>query len=103
MPCYLVERTFPLEADPDLPGPRDSRQIYQAFLENNDRAGVHWICSFVTPNGLKSFCLYAGPTPAAVRRAAELNELPVDRISEVDISLGISGGLCPPNTPRILI
>ena len=85
MPLYLVERTFPLETNWDLPNPRESFQIHQGFLENNDLAGVRWMHSFVTPNGSKSFCLYEGPNPEAVRRAAGLNGLPVDRISEVQV------------------
>jgi Protein of unknown function (DUF4242) len=31
----------------------------------------------------RTFCLYDAPTPEALRRAAILNRLPVDRIIEV--------------------
>lgn len=83
MPHYLIERTFHSEGEKDLPGPHDSLQAHLGFTENNSLAGVRWIHSFVTPSGNKSFCLYEGPTPEAVRQAAGFNDLPIDRISEV--------------------
>jgi len=83
MPHYLIERTFHSEGKKGLPGPHDSLQVHRSFTENNNLACVRWIHSYVTPSGNKSFCLYEGPTPEAVRQAAGFNGLPVDRISEV--------------------
>jgi hypothetical protein len=39
----------------------------------------------VTPDRRTTFCVYDGPSPQAIRRAAEANQLPVDRITEVRV------------------
>lgn len=83
MPRYLVERTFISVDQFNIPGPDDPQEVHRQFSENNTRAGVSWLGSFVTPAKRKVFCLYEGPGPEAVRRAAGLNGLPVDRISEI--------------------
>jgi hypothetical protein len=52
---------------------------------NNAVDGVTWVHSYVTNDKNKTFCIYDGPSPDAIRTAAELNGLPVDRISEVRV------------------
>ena len=47
--------------------------------------GVSWVHSYVTPDRQTSFCIYDGPNPDAIRRAAQTNQLPVDRITEVRV------------------
>ena len=81
MPRYLIERTF--HESPGLPGPEQGEQTRLTFVENNTLEGVTWIHSYVAPDRKKSFCIYDGPTPEAVRRAALRNGLPADRITEV--------------------
>lgn len=81
MPRYLVERTFPENFA--LPGPAQGVQTRLTFIENNALDGVTWVHSYIAPDRKKSFCIYDGPTPEAVRRAAQRNGLPVDRITEV--------------------
>ena len=83
MPRYLVERTFPDELS--LPGPHQEAQARLIFAENNALDGVTWVHSYVVPDRKKSFCIYDAPTPEAVRRAAQRNGLPVDRITEVRV------------------
>jgi hypothetical protein len=39
----------------------------------------------VTTDKRTTFCVYDGPGPEAIRRAAETNQLPVDRITEVRV------------------
>jgi len=39
----------------------------------------------VTPDRKKTFCIYDGPTPESVRRAAMRNKLPVTQITEVRV------------------
>ena len=34
-----------------------------------------------------TFCVYEGPSEAAIRKAAALNNLPVDSITEVPVTL----------------
>jgi hypothetical protein len=83
MPRYLVERTFPdgLAIPADEEGA--SACVVTAVL--NATEGVTWIHSYVSEDRMKSFCVYEGPDPAAIRRAAELNRLPVDRITQVSL------------------
>jgi hypothetical protein len=81
MPRYLVERTF--SESLTLPGPQQGVQARLTFIDNNALAGVTWVHSYIAPDRKKSFCIYDAPTPEAVRRAAQRNDLPVDRITEV--------------------
>ena len=39
----------------------------------------------MTTDKRTTFCLYDGPSPEAIRRAAGANQLPVDRITEVRV------------------
>jgi hypothetical protein len=83
MPRFLVERT---SAEPlALPEPGQGAPARRIFVENNARDGVVWLHSYLAPNGTRSFCLYEAPGPEAVRRAAERNGLPIDRITEVRV------------------
>ena len=83
MPLFLVERTFCLAAGPRVPDTQNLLKFNLELNANPSRAGVIWIHSYITPNNKKSFCLYEAPTPEAVRLAAGLNGLPIDRINEV--------------------
>jgi hypothetical protein len=56
-----------------------------AVVAGNATQGVTWIHSYVTEEGRKSFCVYDGPSPEAIRAAAERNGLPVDRICQVRV------------------
>jgi hypothetical protein len=83
MPRYLVERTFPeglaIPVDPQ------GAQTCLTVVGNNAVEGVTWMHSYVTNDKNKTFCIYDGPSPDAIRTAAELNGLPVDRITEVRV------------------
>jgi Protein of unknown function (DUF4242) len=46
---------------------------------------VTWLHSYVTPDRTRTFCIYDGPSPEAIRRVAAQNKLPVDRITEVRV------------------
>ena len=83
MPRYLVEQTFPEHLT--IPVSAEGVEICLAIIDNNAMDGVTWIRSYVTPDKRKSFCLCDAPSPEAVRRAAERNSLPVDRITEVRV------------------
>ena len=83
MPRYMVERSFP--AGLEIPTTSDGRKAMLGVVENNASEQVFWVQTFVTDDHSKTFCVYDGPTPEAVRRAAELNGLPVDRISEISV------------------
>ena len=81
MPRYMIERTFPdkLQLTADADGARSCRQV----VSNNADDLVTWIHSYVSPDKTRTFCVYEGPSPEAVRHAARSNNLPIDRITEV--------------------
>jgi hypothetical protein len=83
MPRYLVERTF--AEGLTLPVDAHGAQLSAMVVGNNARDGVTWIHSYVTPDRRKTYCIYDGPTPEAIRIVAKANGLPVDRISEVRV------------------
>jgi hypothetical protein len=79
---YLVERTFPPGALDGLDA--DTKKKVNA---NNATVGVRWVQSYANASKTKTFCVYEGPSEAAVRKAAALNALPVDSITEVPVTL----------------
>ena len=83
MARYMVERTFP-EGLP-LPINAKGADAARGVIVNNSRDGVTWIHSYFTPDRKRSFCVYDGPSPEAIRTVAASNGLPVDRITEVRV------------------
>ena len=83
MPRYMVERTFANGLE--IPTTNDGRSAMLGVVDNNATEGVTWVQSFVTGDKTKTFCVYDGPSPEAIRRAAGLSELPVDKISEISV------------------
>jgi hypothetical protein len=83
MPRYLIERDFPegLAIPPDEIGATLCRTV----IENNAEDGVTWVHSYVSPNRKRTFCVYDGPTPEAVGRAAARNEPPISQVAEVRV------------------
>jgi hypothetical protein len=79
---YLVERTFP-------PGALDglNAATKKKVNANNATVGVRWVQSYANADKTKTFCVYEGPSEAAVRKAAALNALPVDSVIEVPVTL----------------
>jgi hypothetical protein len=57
----------------------------RAVVEGNAGHGVTWIHSYVKADRTATFCIYDGPSPEAVRMAAETTGLPVDRITAVTV------------------
>ena len=41
--------------------------------------------SYVSGDKSKTYCIYDGPSPEAIRRSADANGLPVDSIAEVRV------------------
>jgi hypothetical protein len=83
MPRYLVERTFPDGLA--ITATDDGATVCRAVVSNNTEDLVTWVHSYVTPDKGKTFCIYDGPSPEAIRRAARRNGLPVDKITEVNV------------------
>lgn len=83
MARYIVERTFPDGLH--IPVTDAGAATVQAVVGTNAEAGVTWVHSYVSEDKTKTFCVYDGPDPEAVRRVAEKNKLPVDRITKVSV------------------
>ena len=83
MPRYVIERTFPGGLTIPLTDAGD--QICRKVGERNAEEGVNWVQSYVSDDRTRSFCVYDGPSPEAIRRTAARNGLPVDRITEVRV------------------
>jgi hypothetical protein len=83
MPRYLVERDF----NNGLAIPMDNAgdKVCRAVVDNNMSDGVTWVHSYVSADKRKTFCIYDGPNPEAIRRVATKNSLPADKITEVRV------------------
>lgn len=75
MPRYLIERTCPSGFEIDV----------EKVLDRNANAGVTWLNSYVSADGLRCFDVYESPTPEAIRKTSSQNGLPLDRITEVHV------------------
>jgi hypothetical protein len=83
MPRYVIEREFPdgLQIPVDENGARACLSV----VESNAVDEVTWVVSYVSADKKKTFCVYDGPSPEAIRRTASRNKLPVERITEVRV------------------
>ena len=79
---YIIERTF-------APGVLDGLDEAGAVKidQVNAKFGVHWVMSYANREKTKTFCLYEGPSEAAVRESARANNIPVDSVTEVPVTL----------------
>ena len=80
---YMIQRTFPNGLT--IPMTAEGRKACAGVVEVNAADGVTWVHSYVTPDRRQTYCIYDAPTPEAVRRVADKNKLPVDRITEVRV------------------
>jgi len=83
MSRYLIERVFPDGLG--IPHDEGGAELCRKVIGNNAEDGVTWLHSYVTPDRKRTFCIYDGPTPEAVRHAAARNKLPISRITEVRV------------------
>jgi hypothetical protein len=83
MPRYMVERNFPDGLH--IPQTTEGATACLNVVGNNGKSGVTWVHSYVSDDKKKTFCIYDGPNPEAIRRSASDNGLPVDRITEVSV------------------
>jgi len=79
---YLIQRTFPAGA---LDGV--NADVKKVVNDNNSGLGVTWVHSYANADKTKTFCIYTGPSEAAVREAAKRNNLPVDSVTEIPVML----------------
>lgn len=83
MPRYMIERTFPEGLS--IPLTSDGAKLCQTVVSKNAAEGVTWVHSYVSPDRTKTFCVYDGPSPEAIRKSAQQTALPIDRITEVSV------------------
>ena len=83
MPRYMVERTF--QNGIDIPTTTAGRAALLSVFDGNALEQVTWVRSFVTGDRHKTYCVYDGPSPEAIRRAAGRSDLPVDAIAEISV------------------
>ena len=79
---YLIERTFPPGALAGLDAAAKAK-----VNATNAQFGVHWVTSYANADETKTYCIYEGPSEAAVRKAATANNIPVDTVTEVPVTL----------------
>jgi Protein of unknown function (DUF4242) len=83
MPRYIVEREFPRGLN--IPMDDEGAAIVGAIVGRNTEETVTWVHSYVSDDKSKTFCLYDGPSPEAIRKVAQRNDLPVERITQVSV------------------
>lgn len=83
MPRYIVERTF--IDGLEIPTTDDGAKTCLQVVQNNAEEQVTWVTSYVTSDRSKTYCVYEGPNPDAIHRAAAANGLPIDGIAEVRV------------------
>lgn len=83
MPRYLVERSFPDGLA--IPITQAGADAVASVVQNNLLEGVTWVHSYVSEDRKKTFCVYDAPSPEAIQKAANKNNLPVDRIMIVRV------------------
>ncbi len=83
MPRYMVERTFPDGLQ--IPVNEDGAAVCLSVVGANSEHNVTWVHSYVSDDKRKTFCVYDGPSPEAIRKAATTTGLPVDSITNVSV------------------
>jgi hypothetical protein len=83
MARYLVERTFPDGLN--IPMTEAGAETCLGVVGHNAEVGVTWVHSYVNEDKTKTYCVYDGPDPESIRRAATRNGLPVDEITRVRV------------------
>lgn len=83
MPRYLVERTFPDGLE--IPMTEEGATTCLNVVNKNAEDNVTWVHSYVSDDKRKTYCIYDGPSPEAIRKVAERNHLPVDHITRVSV------------------
>ena len=79
---YVVERTFPKGALADL-----DADAKAAVNRTNAQYGVKWLLSYANADRTVTYCLYEGPSPEAIRKAAAANHMSANKITEVPVTL----------------
>lgn len=68
-----------------LPAGAAGAHARATITERNLPERVFWLQSYLSLDRRQMFCIYDGPSPEAIRRAANRNKLPIHRITEVRV------------------
>jgi hypothetical protein len=79
----MVQRTFPQGLN--IPINEDGIKGVQSVIAANGTEGVTWVHSYVSADKQKTYCIYDGPSPEAIKAVSSKNGLPVDSIAEVRV------------------
>jgi predicted hydrolase (HD superfamily) len=79
----MVERVFPDGLG--LPISAEGEAAACDIIARNADVEVTWVHSYVSEDKRKTFCVYDGPSPEAIRRAAERNGLPIEQITRISV------------------
>jgi hypothetical protein len=79
----MVERLF--SDGVHIPVTSEGAATCLGVVDRNAELDVTWLHSYVSEDKSKTFCVYDGPSPEAIREAAERNGLPVERLTAVRV------------------
>jgi Protein of unknown function (DUF4242) len=80
---FVIERTFPDGLE--IPPAEEGAAVCKELVTRNADEQVTWLHSYVSDDRRRTYCVYEGETPEAIRRAAAANGLPVDSITAVSV------------------
>lgn len=83
MPRYVVERSFPDGLN--IPVNAEGAAACLGVVNRNAEEGVTWVHSYVSDDHRRTWCIYDGPNPDAIRKVAARNQLPIQSINEVQV------------------
>jgi hypothetical protein len=83
MPRYLIERHF--GEGLHIPITSEGAESCRSLVDSNADLAVTWLHSYVSEDKSTSYCIYDGPNAEAIRKAAERNGLPIERITRVTV------------------
>ncbi len=83
MPRYIVERVF--RDGLHVPAGQAGVELCRGIVGVNEDLDVTWVHSYVSDDRARTFCVYDAPNPESIRRAADRNGLPVERITRVSV------------------
>ncbi|GAB4516887.1 MAG: DUF4242 domain-containing protein [Haliangiales bacterium] len=82
MPRYIVERSVPKMTPEQW---QDVGQRVATYAR--EIPGVKWIKSSISEAEGKTYCEFEAPNPEALREHARLADLPVDRVTPVEMQV----------------
>jgi hypothetical protein len=83
MPRYLIERRF--GDGLHIPTTAAGAELCNSVIDRNTDLAVTWLHSYVSEDKSTTYCIYDGLNAETIRKAAERNGLPIERITKVTV------------------